>query len=512
MDKIAKSPRTTATKRNSVAAFLTTLLLFFCALSLGCHTYDKEAPDEVSPDDLLYEFPKGFIWGAASSAYQTEGRRIPTDFDVWLENLKRIAGNFIQLPEDACNSYYLYELDAELVKNLGCNMYRIGIEWARVEPEPHEFDQAEIQHYRNVIKALVDRGIKPMVTLHHFTNPTWIHQGFKNGWEDEAIVDYFTEYVSVMASALGDLVDYWLTINEPVIYSMGVALTAGYPKGRILDFDMFFKITKHMALAHGYSYHIIKSLDTVDADGDGKAAIVSFAKAVQPPLPADPDSPDDVNAALAYDYYFHWLYLNAVTQGWIDTNGNGILDGKDEGIYPELINTLDFLGINYYAPARMKGVDIIPYLGGFPCILSLYMICKPKGVSELHGDNGNEVFPKGIIYAIDYARKLGVPAFITENGIATEDSYFRSWYVIEHLKQVHSAIKSGAEVLGYLYWTLMDNFEWLAGYSAKFGLFRVDRTTFERKWTLACDTYKDIITHNGITYKLAEDYSVPPNP
>lgn len=494
------------TKGTIIATLISTL--FLLSTNFGCHTYDKEAADGISPDDLLYEFPDGFFWGAASSAYQTEGHRVPTDFDLWLEDKK--IGN--GLPEGACNSYDLYELDAELVKQLGLNMYRIGIEWARIEPEPHVFDQNEIQHYRSVVKALVERGIKPVVTFHHFTNPTWIHSGRKNGWENESIVGYFTEYVSTVVVALAELVDYWLTINEPIIYSMGTAITNMYPNGRFLDFDMFFKITKHMALVHGYSYQIIKSLDTVDADGDGKAALVSFAKAVQPPLPADPDSPEDVNAALSYDYYFHWLYLNAVTQGWIDTNGNGVCDGTDEGPYPELIGALDFLGINYYAPARMKGVDVIPYIGGFPCLFDLYMICNPEGAGELHGDNGNEVFPEGIIYALDYARKLGVPALISESGVATQDNYFRSWYVIEHLKRVHSAIESGTEIWGYLYWTLMDNFEWLAGFTANFGLFRLDRSTFERKWMLACDTYKDIATHNGITYKLSEDYSAPPSP
>ena len=485
---------------------LASVILFASTFCFGCHTYNKEAKNEgINQDDLAYEFPDNFFWGAASSAYQTEGHRIPTDFDLWLEEGGRGKGT----PGDACDSYDLYELDAELVKQLGCNMYRIGIEWARVEPEPHVFDQNVIQHYRNVVKALVDRGIKPIVTFHHFTNPVWIHQF--GGWENPEIVNYFTEYVSTVVPALADLTDYWMTINEPVIYAMGTALLNMYPHGHFADFDMFFTIIKHMALAHGYSYQIIKSLDTVDADGDGRAAIVSIAKAVQPPIPADPDNPEDVEAAIAYDYYFHWLYLSAVTQGWIDVNGNGVCDGGEEGPYPELVNTLDFLGVNYYAPARMKGLNIIPYLGGFPCLFQMWSVCYPDAPDTLSGDNGNEVFPDGIILAIEYATKLGIPALISENGVATNDGYFKSWYIIEHLKRVHEAIESGADIWGYLYWSPMDNFEWLLGFTVNFGLYRLDRSTLERQWTLACDTYKDIVTRNGITYKLLEDFSAPPN-
>ena len=483
------------------------ILIAMLAFFAGCGTYTKEAEEApVEPDDVALQFPDGFWWGVASSAYQTEGRRVPTDFDAWLESTGVGQG----LPGDACGSYDLYELAADLVRALGCDTYRIGIEWARVEPFPHEFDEAEIDHYRKVVQALVSRGIRPIVTLHHFTNPFWVYEA--GGWANPDVVGWFTEYVETIVPELADLVDVWITINEPVIYAMGLGLLNMYPGGRFADFGLFVTVLKHMAFAHGYAYHLIHQLDTVDADGDGTAALVSFAKAVQPPMPLDADNPDDVLAANNYDYVFHWIYLNAVTEGWIDLNASGSLDSEDEGMYPELEGTLDFLAINYYAPARMKGFDMVPLIGGFPCMYPVWFLCYPGGVDFLYGENGNEVYPDGMLAAIDYATKLGLPALVAENGVATTDSYFRSWYIIEHLKRVHAAIESGADVWGYLYWTLMDNFEWLMGYSVHFGLYRLDRSTLERRWTLACDTYRDIATNNGITYRLLWDYSVPPQP
>ncbi|HDH96972.1 MAG TPA: glycoside hydrolase family 1 protein [Proteobacteria bacterium] len=490
---------------------LVRLLLLFVLPSVfgfltGCQAEEEGASGKVpSPEELALAFPDGFLWGAASSAYQTEGHRVPTDFDAWLEQTGLGNG----LPGDACNSYELYELDAELVRALGCNAYRLGIEWARIEPFPHEFDQREIDHYRDVVQALVDRGIKPIVTLHHFTNPFWVYEN--GGWANPDTLEHFLEYVSTIVPALADLVDIWITINEPVIYSMGLELLGMYPGGHLADFRGFLYVTKQMALAHGRAYQLIHQLDTTDADGDGIPALVSIAKCTQPVVPLDESNPDDVQAAALYDYYFHWLYLNAITQGWVDLNGNGVMDGEDEGPYPELEGALDFLGINYYAPARMKGFELVPYIGGFPCMYPVWFLCYPEGVDFLYGENGNEVFPDGIVAAIDYATRLGLPAMILENGIATTDSYFRSWYIIEHLKRVHAAIESGADVRGYLYWTLMDNFEWLLGYTVHFGLYRLDRSTLERKWTLACDTYREIATRNGITYGLLMRYSVPPS-
>jgi len=495
-------------KGNAGALRSTLLMLIVTGATLsiaGCQTHEREAANEVpNPEDVALEFPDGFMWGAASSAYQTEGHRVPTDYDAWLE----LTGAGNGLPGDACDSYDLYELDAELVRALGCNAYRLGIEWARVEPFPDEFDRDEIEHYRDVVQALASRGIKPIVTLHHFTNPFWVYEN--GGWANPETVDHFLDYVSAVVPELADLVDVWITINEPVIYSMGLELLSMYPGGHLANFKGFLSVTKQMALAHGYSYQLIHQLDTADADGDGEAALVSIAKCTQPVVPLDESNPDDVQAAIAYDYYFHWIYLNAITQGWIDLNGNGVLDGEDEGPYPELANTLDFLGVNYYAPARMKGFEFIPYFGGFPCAFPVWFLCYPDGVDFAHGDNGNEVFADGMLAAIDYATKLGLPALITENGVATKDSYFRSWYIIEHLKRVHAAIESGADVRGFLYWTLMDNFEWTLGYTVQFGLYRLDRATLERKWTLACDTYKDIAEHNGLTYDLLARHSTPP--
>ncbi|NLH47894.1 MAG: glycoside hydrolase family 1 protein [Myxococcales bacterium] len=470
---------------------------------------DNNDDNDASPP-LAYAFPAGFLWGSASSAYQTEGGNAHSDYTQWL--LKRYG-------EDRCgmadNSYNLYETDADLAAQLGSQMYRLGIEWARIEPARDQIDQDEIAHYRLVLQALVERGIRPMVTLHHFTNPQWIQD--QGAWLNPDTVEQFVEFAALMASEFGDLVDYWLTINEPMIYTTGTYLIWVYPGGTLNNMNKTMQATVHMIQAHARAYRAINEADLGDADGDGEAALVSLAQVLFPTSPLRPDNANDIESARMYDYLMNRLFLCAVVFGMLDANGDGDTDDATtdpaEGYHAELAGTLDFLGFNYYNPVQVLHFPFVfGTVQGVPCFPQADFICHPGGREPyVQGDNGNPIVPSGIYDLIaDFQDEFQLPLLITENGLATTDGYKRSWFILEHLKYVHTAIQDGYEVLGYLHWSLLDNFEWLDAFTMRFGLFSVDYSTFERSWTEGAETYSTLVHANGISQELVDAYAEPP--
>ena len=507
-------------KAGILAVFAFSMLLVSCYYAGGdddSSGFVAMGPDHESPigglipaQKPVYRFPDDFLWGVSTSAYQTEGDNFGSDYDVWNRH-----GHGSDICGEADRSYEMYETDADLAAALGVTAYRVGIEWARIEPVRGQYNEAEIHHYRRVLQAIVDRGMKPVVTLHHFTNPLWVEE--QGGWLNVDTVDRFVKYSELMAADFGDLVDWWLTINEPVIYTMGAYMVLAYPGGRFNDFSRAMQATVNMIFAHARAYHAIKEADRIDADGDGKASMISIAKALYPVSPLHPDNPGDVKAAQMYDYVFDRLYLRAVVNGMLDVDGDGKYDNANanppEGYYEELAGTLDFLGINYYNPLRVIHIPFIyGTIQGVPCFPQANLICYPGGREPyIHGDNDNEIYPEGILELIeDYQSEFKIPVMITENGVATTDGYLRSWFIIEHLKKVHDAIDAGYNVLGYLYWSLLDNFEWSQGYSMRFGLYTVDYSVFQRVPTEASETYSEIVHAGGMTQDVLERYAETP--
>jgi beta-glucosidase/6-phospho-beta-glucosidase/beta-galactosidase len=218
-----------------------------------------------------------------------------------------------------------------------------------------------------------------------------------------------------------------------------------------------------------------------------------------------------------FDYLMNRLYFRAVVNGMLDANGDG--DYTDagtsppEGYYDDLAGTLDFLGINYYNPVKVRYFPFVfGTVQGVPCYPQADILCYPGGRPPyLHGDNGNEIYPPDIYTLIsDFQDEFQLPVMITENGLATTDGYLRSWFIIEHLKYVHMAIRDGYEVMGYLHWSLLDNFEWLQAYTMRFGLYAVDFSTFARMPTEGSETYSEIAHANGIGQELLDQYADQP--
>jgi len=457
---------------------------------------------------LAVSFPEEFQFGVAMSAYQTEGGNNNSDYEEWVAN-----GGGDQPCGKADNSYELYEEDIRLSARMGVKLLRTGIEWSRVQPERGVYDQKELDHYRKVFEALRKAGINPVVTLHHFTNPIWFHE--LGGWLRPEAIDDFTAYAARMAEEYGDLVDHWITINEPNVYFSGTYLMDAYPGGELLNLQHSMQAFGIMALAHAGAYHAIKENDQVDADGDGVDSLVYVAFAISPVGPCRENNLQDKQAASNWDYFYHLNFINAVVNGQLDMDFNGKLDNTNvyppEGFYPELKGTLDMIGINYYNGIKVLYLPLLLNpIHAVPCYFPFDFLCDPANLPKIRGDNGNEVDPSGIMKAIKELSSYGLPLIISENGIATTDDYKRIWFTLEHLYQVASAIQQGYDVRGYLHWSLLDNFEWAYGYSMRFGLIRVDFETFERKWTESAEAYRIINKARGIPYSMFYQYEDPP--
>lgn len=390
-------------------------------------------------------FPKGFLWGAATSAYQVEGNNIHSDWEDF-----KSAGK-------ASDQYHLYEQDFDLAKKLGHNAHRLSIEWSRIEPEEGKFDSSAITHYKKVLKTLKDRDFTVMLTLHHFTNPQWIT--LQGGWENGKTAQYFERFVEKVVPELKDYVDLWITINEPGVLMWQSYLVGLWPPQKKNRWTAF-RVLLNLASAHKKAYKLIHNLIPY--------AEVGIAHNI-----------------ISFDAFHHHSILEGIFEWGYDVFGNHliyILTGK----------THDFLGINYYFN------QYISFNGQtrLPRIVDISV--SKKDISDL----GWEIYPEGIFDILIDISDFHLPVYITENGIASTNDDRRVRFLIGYLKEIYHAIQLGVDVKGYFHWSLIDNFEWADGFEPRFGLVEVDYKNQARKVRPSAYVYKEIIKRNGIPHDL----------
>jgi len=417
------------------------------------------------PKQKILKFPPGFLWGASTSAYQVEGGNV-NDWSQWEEaNADRLvseAKSYWQpwqkekFPEmfnpdnyfcgRACDSYNRYEEDLDLVKNLNCGAYRMGIEWSRVEPEPGKFKMAEIEHYRKVLMAAKARNLKIFLTLWHWTNPAWLVK--QGGWENKKVRKYFSRYTELIVNELGDLVDFWVTLNEPLTIIGHGYLDGKFPPNKKFS-PALFKVFNNFVAVHKTSYKIIhRRLPKA------KVGLTMTTGAFTPA--SKYNLLERLMVKLA-NYFRNDWFLRRV-KGWFD-----------------------YLGVNWYHHDRL--VWYPPFR---------------KNLNEKVTDRGWEIYPKGIYLVLKNYAKFKKPIYVLENGIADADDKLRPDFIKEHLVYVHQAIKEGVNVRGYFYWSLLDNFEWAEGWWPKFGLYAVDRKTFKRTPRTSAKIYAEICKNNAL--------------
>lgn len=430
---------------------------------------------------VVLKFPKGFLWGTATSAHQVEGFNTNSDWWEWEKISGHIKNN--DTSEIACDWWKgkRYREDFNRAKSLHQNAHRFSIEWPRIEPKPGKFNKKAIEHYRDMLEELRKRKMTPMITLNHFTIPIWFAK--QGGWENEKSIHLFKRYVTYVVEELKDLCNLWITINEPTSYFNNSYIDCVWPPGK-KNIPLAFRVLGNLIQAHGIAYHAIH-----DSQPNAKVGIALHFRRIEP---YNPSSRLDRLAASLRDYIANRLVLNAITEGKLP-----FPIGLNENI-PNLYNTFDFIGLNYYFSERVR-FDAFQPLNLFAKIIKINWIPykNPKGLWS------GEVNPNAFYRFIKELSVYNKPIYITENGIfdyGTEENRIK--YLVGHLKAVHKAIKEGSPVKGYFYWTLVDNFEWAEGYEARFGLYALDVKTQKRIQKKSAKIYAKICENNEIEKRL----------
>lgn len=410
---------------------------------------------------MTFRFPESFVWGAATAAHQVEGNNTASDF--WL--LEHVPGTIFAEPSgDACDHLHRHPEDIALLAGLGFGAYRFSIEWARIEPEEGHFSRSALEHYRRMLSVCAERGLRSCVTYHHFSSPRWV--AADGGWESRRTVDRFLRYCERATRALGDRIELACTINEanlPVALALSGVLPRDGTKHRLpfvaeaarrcgSDLARFapfliadpFRTRDVMLEAHVRARDVIRG-------AVARAPRAGVTLAMQD-LQAVPGGEARLAEARAESFD---LFLDAAR-------------GAD-----------DFVGVQTYSRTRFGPEGPLPPEPGVPVLVM-----------------GYELWPDALEGTLRYAAaRSGVPLYVTENGIGTDDDEQRVGYFRGALAALVRAMQSGVDVQGYFAWSLLDNFEWMLGYGPRFGLVSVDRETQRRTPKRSARLLGDVARH-----------------
>lgn len=412
-------------------------------------------------------FPASFLFGTATSATQIEGGCGTSDWAAFARQPGRIKHG--DTPAVACDSWRRWREDVAVQKSLGMRAYRMSIEWARIEPCPGELAHAALDSYREQLGALRDAGIAPMITLHHFTLPGWLADA--GGVLAADFPARLASFARSAARALGDLCGTWITINEPNVLAAHAYLLGLWPpaaKSPVLA----WRAQRRLLAAHDAAYRSLK-----ETRPDAQVGVAHHLRAVEP---ASPHSPADRAAAALFERVFNEAFARAVCAH----------------------RTQDFFGLNYYSR------DVVRFsLRHAPELFVARGIPEGARVSDL----GWEIYPPGLGRLVrTWARRSGLPVYVTENGIADARDVERGAFLVDHLRELQRAIDDGVDVRGYYHWSLLDNFEWAEGYEPRFGLVEMDYETGERRVRASARLYARIAASRSLDPPAPTDLSARP--
>ncbi|MDO8614977.1 MAG: family 1 glycosylhydrolase [Dehalococcoidia bacterium] len=421
-------------------------------------------------------FPDGFHWGTATSSHQVEGNNRNNHWWRWEQEGGHVKDGTTSGP--ACDHYNRFEEDCRLMEEFGHNAYRFSIEWSRIEPQEGRWDEKEVEHYRRVVDCLRRHNLTPFATLHHFCNPVWFEE--QGGWLNPQAPALLGRYAAYMAKQLGDAVPFWLTVNEPSVTPAAAYLMGEFPPCH-RDPREFLTATRHVLIALGRMHQAIRE----SAPHSPQIGPVINMTYVMP----GGDTEEDRQAAQLMDQYLNAYWLDGLRDGVI---GPPAGDGEPvEG----LKGAWDFVGVNYYSRAVVKA-------GPPPAMIEQV----PPPADAETSTMGWEVYPDGFYQCLKRAAGYGVPVYITENGIGTDDDEQRRRYVVRHLAQAHRALREGVDLRSYLHWTFQDNFEWAEGFRQKFGLFAREEGTLRRIPKPSAAMFAEIARANAVPGEMAERY------
>ena len=433
---------------------------------------------------MLAGAPPGFLLGAASSAHQIEGGT-RNDWTEWEkgsypDGRPHVAdgGNTAR----AADSWNLWRSDLAALQLLGANVYRVGVEWSRLEPEPGAWDAAAAARYREMFAGLRAAGIAPFVTLYHFTLPPWV--AARGGWDWEGAPTALAAFAARAGAAFGGEVDWWCTINEPNVLVAKGYLSAEWPPGA-RDPRRAALALAGLMRAHGLMARALREHDRTDADGDGHATRVGIAQNLRL-FDAYSLHPSDGLVAGAADWFYNQSFLDAVTLGRVRVVLPKVIDIDEP--FPALAGSFDYLGINYYTRELVVG-----HLGGATPYKSAAVPGRPRN------DLGWEIYPEGLYRLLVRYARSGWPLIVTEAGVADGRGTARADFLRAHIYAVDRARAEGIAVGGFIYWSLTDNFEWSHGYRGHFGLYSINFTDpiLTRRPTAAVPVFQEAARNLG---------------
>lgn len=515
------------------------LVLCILIIAVSC-SENKKGTASIS-------FPKGFLWGVATAAEQSEGGNTLNDWYVWEQMGKTPPVGL------ADNMYNLYSTDFSNASSLHLNAFRLTFEWSRIVPympaniytpltaSDPAVDMTEVTHYKDVIASLEAQGLTPVVTLTHYTVPKWVDNplaaydqtaqtftdGSLGGWTNTATAYAFANYAGFMAQEFSTTVKYWLTENEPVADVLLGYIAGQYPPGYSNYFNLttttvmpfsasVVTVMKNMIMGHALAYHAIHASEP--------GAMVSFAKN-SIFTSAIPGNAASARAADAFDHAYNLTYLDAVTTGIFD---KGLTGTTFTEVHADWANTLDYIGVNFYendytVPAPfglLAPIKAVPCSQAIASALQAFNItlgtlgCPSENPSETQGLTD---------MLLEYEQRYHLPILITENGCNSNVPLEKAKYIAQNIMALHNAMDQGAAVIGYLYWTLNYDYEWTSGYDQSAGLFYVDAftscttpfcnvvpsssTDFRRTpMHPATDVFSAIAAANGISPTIIDQY------
>ncbi|MBD5786427.1 family 1 glycosylhydrolase [Cellulosimicrobium terreum] len=494
------------------------------------------APLAPNPDTAQgrVEMPQGFLWGAATAAYQIEGgaRADGRRDSIW-DAFSRVPGAVVNgdTGDEACDHYHRYRDDVALMRELNLGAYRFSSSWARVRPDGGSINPAGLAFYDRLVDELLTAEILPWITLYHWDLPQALEEA--GGWANRDTAYRFAEYAVTMHEALGDRVGVWTTLNEPWC-SAFLGYTAGvHAPGRRSRPDGL-AAAHHLMLGHGLAVQALRER----APGANLGLTLNFTVAD----PVDPADPADVDAARRIDGQFNRIFLDPVLRGEYpddileDVAPYGLLDHVRDGDLATISTPIDTLGVNYYnggavsahpqtvdpdasgagadggtRPEGVRADDDAPVRATsspYPAADGVHTHSRDLPTTDM----GWEVQPEGLTRLLvrlqeEYTGPKGIALYVTENGAAYPDAVGpdgavddqdRLSFIDSHLRATKDAVDAGADVRGYFAWSLLDNFEWALGYTKRFGIVRVDYETQERTVKSSGRWYATVARDNAV--------------
>ena len=457
---------------------LISIIILYLVIIVSLHyKYPELRWDWNKIDASKISFPKSFCWGTATASHQVEGNCTNNNWFLWESskdenNIPRIKNN--QKSGIACDHWNRYKEDIGLIKKTGVTHYRFSLEWSKIEPEKGRYDEEVINHYSNVIDSLIENNIVPVITLHHFTNPIWFDE--IGGFEKEENIVHFIVFCKTVFSRYSSRVKNWCTINEPEVYAVMGYFAGIFPPGK-KEPQLAVEVLKNLLISHTQVYKTLKELP------NGQDSKIGIVKNI-----------------MQFDPYRRWNLLDWIVCRITSKIYNGIaLSYLEKGVinvnYPFFVKinyesksaalATDFFGLNYYSHSHLKFK------------FDSYEFFENKFLSrDTMIDMPYAIYPEGLYRAIKQAGKINKPIIITENGIADATDDRREIFIERYIYAMSRAIKDGANVKGYYYWSLMDNFEWAEGYDMRFGLHEVNFETQERRLRKGSYKFVDIVNES----------------